>query len=183
MKRILVLSLALAFIPGMSFAADKGTPEAFLAAIEKKLDEVKNRTVQNYRLVDGTPDPMMEAIIAEAQEKAAKEGGNTLLNAIEHARVNRFAANSFAGDTTTCVNNQVTTNNGVYYSVRDCATGYKASRSWVQTYMYGTGAYILLASSGNIDFGRAASGGDTFAIYFSPSNYASEFDWLINATN
>lgn len=181
MKRIAALLLALAFIPGVSPAAEKGTPEAFLSAVDKKLDEIKNRKVQNYRLVDGTPDPIMDALIAEAQRQAGREGANpSLLGAINQAK-NAFATNSFAGDTTTCVNNQVTTNSGVYYSLRDCSAGFKASRSWIQANLYGTGSYILLASWGNIDFGRHV-GGQTFAIYFAPSGYASEFDWLINAT-
>lgn len=183
MKRITLLILSLALIPVPSQAAEAGSPEAFLQVVEKKLDEIKNLKVENYRLVDGTPDPTVDAIIAQAQKKVGAGTGTGLATAIDAARRNAFASNQFAGDTSTCVNNQVTSNTGVYYSLRDCSAGFKASRAWVQANMYAPGGnYVLLASWGNIDFGRHTSG-STFAIYFSPSGDASEFDWLINSTN
>lgn len=184
MKNFIALSIVVALIPGISYAADKGTPEALIMVIEKKLDEIKAGQVQNYRLGDGTPDPYVGAIIAKAQQNAAANGsGQTLHSAIESARVTQSAPLPLPpGVTSTCANNQVTANTGVYYSNRDCSAGFTASRAWVQANMYSTGNYILQASWGNIDFGHSKAG-QAFAVHYTPSGDASEFVWLINATN
>ena len=177
------MPIVAALIPGISYAADTGAPEALIVVIEKKLDEIKTGQVQNYRLGDGTPDPFVGAIIAQAQQNAAKGSGPTLQSAIEDARTNQSAPPPPPpGVTSTCVNNQVTANTGVYYSNRDCSAAFTANRAWVQANMYGTGNYILRASWGNIDFGHAKAG-QAFAIHYTPSGDAREFVWLINATN
>ena len=184
MKNLIALPIVVALIPGVSYATDTGTPEALITVIEKKLDEIKTGQVQNYRLGDGTPDPFVAAAIAKAQRDAAANGSApTLLGAIENARINQpVPPPPPPGFTSTCVNNQVTANMGVYYSNRDCSAGFTANRAWVQANMYGTGNYILLASWGNIDFGHSKAG-QSFAVHYTPSGDAGEFVWLINATN
>lgn len=184
MKNFIALYIVAALIPGVSYAVNMGTPDALIMAIEKKLDEIKTGQVQNYRLVEGVPDPFVDAMIAKAQRNAAASGsGMTLLGAIESARINHSAPlPPGVTHTSTCVNNQVIANMGVYYSNRDCSAGFTASRAWVQDRLYSTGSYILQASWGNIDFGHSTAG-LPFAVHYSPSGDVREFVWLVNATN
>lgn len=182
MKNFIALSFVVMLIPGIPYAADVGTPEALILTIEKKLNEIKTGRIPNYRLVEGVPDPFVEALIAKAQHDAAVAGsGMTLLGAINSARLDRLAPQP-SGATSTCVNNQVTANMGVYYSGRDCSAGFTANRAWVQTNMYNTGNYIFQTSWDNIDFGHSASG-QAFALHYAPSGAVREFVWLVNATN
>jgi hypothetical protein len=183
MKNFTALFIVVALIPGISYAADAGSSEALITAIEKKLDEIKTGRIQNYRLVEGVPDPFVDALIAEAQHNAAAANGNgmTLLEAIESALLSQPAPQP-SGATSTCVDNRVAANMGVYSSGRDCSAGFMASQAWMQANMYNSGNYILQASWGNIDFGHSAAG-QPFVVHYSPSGVVREFVWLINATN
>lgn len=171
MKRFSLAILTLSLLSAYANAA------TWKEIIEKKHSDLLAGNIADYRLAWGTPDPVIEKIIANAQNNVAN---TTLLTAIETAIEARKYGNAFAGTNQSCAEAIGMNNNGGYISGRTCATEYQ-TRAWVQANMYNQG-YIHTATVGNVDFGYYSGNMTPFTIFFTPSGYASEFQWLYNYT-
>lgn len=167
MKRIIFIGALSILSSPFAGAAD------FKDIVEKQRVDLISGNLAGYKLIWGAPDPTIEKLITDSDRKSAKDN---FLGGIIKAQ----SGNSFAGNGASCAASFAMNNSGGYMGPRVCATEYR-NRAWIQANMYAQG-YTFMASAYNIDYGYHAATGAPFLIYFTPQGYASEFQWIYNAT-